>query len=82
MAFSVRPLSSAALTQMLLHGNLEGFLYLDLGSGLVFDNSNDACRVTCEAANNVAYYSADDAVREAASVSEATSSVPSLRRSL
>ena len=37
---------------------------------------------TCKAANNIAYDSADDAVCEATSVSEATSSVPSLRRSL
>ena len=63
-------------------GNQEGFLYLDLGSGLVLDNSNDACRVVCEAVSDVSYDSADAAVCEAASVIETTSSVPSLRRSL
>ena len=63
-------------------GNHEGFLYLDLGSGLVFNYSNDTCWVACDAAKDVAYNSADDAVSEAASVIEASSSVPSLRRSL
>ena len=61
----VRPLSSAAPTQM-----------------LVFNYSNDTCWVACDAAKDVAYNSADDAVSEAASVIEASSSVPSLRRSL